>query len=149
MYLCMLYNHLVIFVCANYKQDETNENVAGQLDAIMKTGYYHFAISSTGVSMTLKFRITSRVMTAVDHETKAISRIEEWERDEIDEFITKLGFLNPDDTRESKAVEEFIDQNEVCNTMKLVYRWHMCECLRCVHKEGWETTLHFQAFLDT
>ena len=63
--------------------------------------------------MTLKFQITSKVMTAVDHEAKTLSRTEEWERDEIDEFITKLGFLNPEDTRGSQDVEGFIDQNEV------------------------------------
>lgn len=52
-------------------------------------------------------------MSAVDREAKILSHTEEWERDEIDEFITKLGFLNPEDIKGALDVEGFIDQNEV------------------------------------
>lgn len=98
-------------------------NVAHQLGCIKATGFYHFCLSSQEIGdveeVELVFHLETessgqeKLDTGIQHSAKSSNlKLEKWKRDQIDDFVRKLGFLDSEVT-DVKDIQQFLQQNEV------------------------------------
>ena len=103
--------------CFSSLQGETLDNIAHELSCIIKTGHYKFNFSLTRTSGRDQIELIylpsseSSSNTSDGEATDSLDRpkYEKWNREQIDEFVRKLGFLD------SNATERdcFLEQNGV------------------------------------
>lgn len=78
-------------------QGDTFENIANDLDCIVKTGKYTFTMTSGTPSYTMFLHyIPSQPHTSQSHLFTSEVETEKWNIDQLGEFVRKLGFLDRD-----------------------------------------------------
>ena len=132
------YNNVVALYTSHF-QGDTLQNVANELECIINTGQYTFTLSSGAsggeASMNLEYTpsarpslppssmgedgVTSRTYasesfqeTGVVNGTQLVSRMENWTREQINDFVRKLGFLDAQKEGGDK-IKLFLHINEV------------------------------------
>ena len=122
-------------------QGETMVNVAHQLMCIIRTGNYHFNLSQRtsndgavielvylhlsesdesgssvlGRSASASPPLTGQSPLPTVKEAKPQGKYERLRREQIDDFVRKLGFLDESDRTKRKEIQIFLHQNEVRN----------------------------------
>ena len=97
-------------------QGDTIENVANELDCIMRTGHYinQYKEGEIGTKgkMLLEFDVTTSLQaTQEDLDTP---RKEKWTSQQISDFVRKLGFMDKDrDSEKGRLIIHFLHTNQV------------------------------------
>lgn len=106
-------------------QGDTLQNVANDLDCIIQTGQYHFEFaSSKGIVISLQYSpaVSAQAVPSIledgsIQEPETHNEIEgcdseRWSKEQIDDFVRKLGFL--DSEKGGDMIKNFLHVNEVC-----------------------------------
>lgn len=87
-----------------------DENVVDQLQDLIRSGRYTFYVGSEiTANIELYFDVPVKKIGEEDTESSCLVK---WKRDELDEFIIKLGFVDAE-VKDREKVETFIKQSEV------------------------------------
>eukprot|EP00731_Ephydatia_muelleri_P026772 Em0018g872a len=115
------------YLIAVYLQGDTLQNVAKDLDSIIQTGHYQFEFSSTeAIVISLHYCHTGSAQATVSSsleedppqspqavkKDKESSGKERWSKEQIDDFVRKLGFLDAEKEGGDK-IKLFLRLNEV------------------------------------
>ncbi len=131
------------------------ENVAQQLKCTLRSGYYQFNLSPTvakdaaEVELVYLHSSEPKDSSSPSHHNSPItpdSPIDDvtehgidashlkkqrpstrWKRQQIDDFVRKLGFLDESEIAQRQEIQDFLHQNGVSNTNQKLSTAH-CEC---------------------
>ena len=110
-----------------YLQGDTLQNVANDLDCIIQTGHYHFEFASNeGIVISLQYSPAGSAQAfpsiledgstqnpeVLKQNEKEGCDNERWSKEQIDDFVRKLGFLDAE--KGGDKVKNFLHLNEVC-----------------------------------
>ena len=121
-------------------QGDTFENIANDLDCVVKTGTYIFTTTheTLNYTMLLHYNIPSQPHTSQNQKLPSEVEIEKWNIDQIGEFVRKLGFLDRDKGG-GDQLKCFLKINEVsflfltlgvCAARVTVVSLSVCVCYR-------------------
>ena len=110
-------------------QGDTIQNVANDLERVLKTGCYSFNIPENAADLgelELKYKPSSKgTPPEPPNEDKSVVVFDEgetWDSEQIDGFARKLGFLDSKKA-DGEMVKSFLHVNEVCDFN--FYIWHI------------------------
>ena len=111
-------------------QGDTLQNVAKDLDSIIESGHYQFEVFSEGIVLSLQYCPAASAHTAPPSQPSSLddgppqkaqglmqsgkdsSGKERWSKEQIDDFVRKLGFLDAEKEGGDK-IKQFLHLNEV------------------------------------
>ena len=114
-------------------QGDTLRGVARELDCVLKTGHYEFVFTSAAerTKGTLELIYRPMIVAYVEEGGAAEVVTQRWNKEQINDFVRKLGFLDSEGAAGDK-INHFLHLHQVCILSSRVT--DVCVCaVWCLH----------------